>query len=485
MFKNLNFCKNFAAFGLNFSPFLSKFTPLRVNFTRLFAVFFVAFLVLNLSGCADKFDSYARAKNQTMHTQNALQGSEWWRAYKNSALNDLVAKMLENNADLNVARYTFLSAVARYKLINFDMYPNLSANLSASLARDLYRGERSNAFSNALNLSYELDIYGKVRDSKSSAEFSARASLYDLESLKLSLINSTINYAFDLVYFNDVEKLLNEYIANLEESQKIYGLKYRYGRVEELDLLNIEQSLLNAKQNLLSNAQNRELIIKNLQDLLGKKANFSVLEKLQKLSLSDFKELGVDFNVSTDIFANRPDVKSKASSLNSAFKDYKSMQKSMYPSISLGGSLSGSDKNFADSFKLLNLGGTLQISLPFLDYGRVRQNIQVSRFEYESRKISYEQALQAAINEFYACFKDYEFNTKLYENIKIINAKQEQITQAYLQKYEFGRAEMKDYLDAKNSFINSSQEILRSRLNLLKTINSYYQITTISQDEDE
>lgn len=160
------------------------------------------------------------------------------------------------------------------------------------------------------------------------------------------------------------------------------------------------------------------------------------------------------------------------------------MQKSMYPSVSLGASLSGSDKDLGESFKLLNLGGSLQISLPFLDYGRIKQNIQISRFSYESLKASYEQALQGALNEFYACYKDYEFNTKLYENIKIINTKREQIAKAYLQKYEFGRAEMKDYLDARNSFIGSSQEILRSRLNLLKTINSYYQITTISDERE-
>lgn len=439
------------------------------------------FCALLLSACASKFDDKVESINEVKF-QSVNEEQNWWKSYDNTLLNTLVSQMLENNSEVANARYAFLTAVSRYKLINFDMYPNLSANLAATLARDLNLGTRSNSFSNALNLSYELDIYGKVADEKSSAEFSAKASLYDLESLQLSLINSTINNAFELVYFNDVEKLLEEYIANLEESKRIYALKYQFGRVEELDLLNIEQSLLNAKQNLLSNGQNKELIIKNLKDLLGKKDNFSSIDKLMGLSLNDFKELGVDFNVSVDIFANRPDVRSKANSLNAAFKDYKSMQKSMYPSVNLGGSLSGSSKNFGESFKLLNLGGTLQISLPFLDYGRVKQNIQISRFSYESLKSAYEQSLQSAINEFYSCYKDYEYNTKLYENIKIINAKQELITQAYLRKYELGRAELKDYLDARNSFISSSQEILRSKLNLLKTINSYYQITTIDTE---
>lgn len=437
-----------------------------------------------LSGCAGKFDEKVDKINLSeVEFKSANREQNWWKGYDNALLNTLVSQMIESNSEVATARYAFLTAVSRYKLINFDMYPNLSANLAASLARDLHLGTRSNSFSNALNLSYELDIYGKVADEKSSSEFSAKASLYDLESLQLSLINSTINNAFELVYFNDVEKLLQEYISNLEESKRIYSLKYQFGRVEELDLLNIEQSLLNAKQNLLSNGQNKELIIKNLKDLLGKKDNFSTIDKLMTLSLSDFKELGVDFNVSIEVFANRPDVRSKASSLNAAFKDYKSMQKSMFPSISLGGSLSGSSNEFAESFKLLNLGGTLQISLPFLDYGRVKQNIQISRFAYENLKQAYEQSLQSALNEFYACFKDYEFNTKLYENIKIINAKQELITKAYLRKYELGRAELKDYLDARNSYISSSQEILRSKLNLLKTINSYYQITTINTDE--
>lgn len=432
------------------------------------------------SACANKFDDKIKQVN-TKQFQSTEQN--WWKIYNNKTLNTLVQQMLENNSQITSARYAFLSAVSRYKLINFDMYPKLSANLAANLARDLNLGTRSNSFSNALNLSYELDIYGKVADEKSAAQFNANASFYELESLQLSLINSTINNGFELIYFNDVEKLLKEYIQNLEESKRIYTLKYQLGRVEELDLLNIEQSLLNAKQNLLSNEQNKELVIKNLKDLLGKKENFSSIENLMKLSLKDFNKPSVDFNVSLDILAKRPDVRSKLNSLNAAFKDYKSMQKSMYPSLSLGGSLSGSAKELNQSFKLLNLGGTLQISLPFLDYGRVKQNIQISQFAYENLKSSYEQALQSAINEFYLCFKDYEFNTKLHENIQIINSKQELITNAYLRKYELGRAELKDYLDAKNSFISSSQEILRSKLNLLKTINSYYQITTINADK--
>ena len=80
-------------------------------------------------------------------------------------------------------------------------------------------------------------------------------------------------------------------------------------------------------------------------------------------------------------------------------------------------------------------------------------------------------------------YKDYQNMNVLLENLKIINLKQEQITKAYLQKYEAGKSELKDYLDASNALNSSQQEFLRARFNLLSTINSYYQITTIDDKE--
>ncbi|WP_321151496.1 TolC family protein, partial [Campylobacter jejuni] len=154
-------------------------------------------------------------------------------------------------------RKTLLSALARADLIDYDLYPTLSGNLGFGADKDLNSGKQSKNFNNSLNLSYELDIYGKLRDSASASEFSAKASAYDLENLKISMINTALNDVFELAYFNDVDKLLRAYLSNLEQMKELYNYKYKLGKIEELDLLNIEQSLLRAKQNLLSNDQNR------------------------------------------------------------------------------------------------------------------------------------------------------------------------------------------------------------------------------------
>ncbi len=140
------------------------------------------------------------------------------------------------------------------------------------------------------------------------------------------MINTALNDVFELAYFNDVDKLLRAYLSNLEQMKELYSYKYELGKIEELDLLNIEQSLLRAKQNLLSNDQNRNLLIKNLQDLLAKQEGFAYIEYFKTLSLNDFKTLSPDFNVPLKALAYRADVRSKLNSLKSAFKDYSSIQ---------------------------------------------------------------------------------------------------------------------------------------------------------------
>lgn len=446
-------------------------------------ILLVVFLAFFLGACGVKLNLPKEPSIDKNELKDLNISYDWWKAYDNEKLNEFMSFVIANNTDINVARNTLLTALAQADLISYDLYPSLGASAQGSLSKNLNSNSQSKNFGAGLTLNYELDIYGKIRDSAKASEFSAKASAYDLQSLKLSIVNTALNDIFELAYFNDVEKLLQAYIANLEQMQSLYTFKYELGKIEELDLLNTEQSLLQAKQNLLINEQNRNLLIKNLQDLISKQEGFAYIDYFEKLSLNDFKNLNPNFNLPLDALAYRPDVLSKLNNLKAAFKNYSSVQKSLLPSISLGSSLSSQGSNVNDTFKLSILDGNIQLSLPFLDYGRVRQNIKISQFAYESLLFEYEQTLQSAINEFMLEYKDYQSNNLLLENLQNINAKQELITRAYMEKYELGKSELKDYLDASNALNSSKQELLRARFNLLKSINSYYQITTISYDE--
>ncbi|BEK14179.1 TolC family protein [Campylobacter lari] len=445
---------------------------------RIFLLFFIAFFLNACVGVKLEQASQEQIKKEYFEDFNASKA--WWEKYNNQDLNNILKAIIDNNKDLNVARVNFLSTLARYKLLNLDLYPTLSGNLGVNIRKNLNNGAEMHSFSNGIMLNYELDIYGKISDQVASSEFLAKASEYELRSLELDTINLAINSIFELIYFNDVDRLLNNHLKNLEQMLEIYTTKFDYGKVEYIDLLNIKKSLLNTKQNIITNLQNKDLTLKNIKDLLGKDDEF-LINKMLNYTLEDFSLQKINFDIELKMLAYRPQVQAKLNQLMASYKDYASVQKSILPSIKILGNLDGSDKNFDDSFKFLILGGNVVIDLPFLDFYRVRQNVKISEFAYQARLYEYKDALQRAIHEFKLCYENDKYYNDLLNLVKDINTNQAKITQLYFEKYELGRNELKDYLDADALLINSLQELSRAKLSLLKNVNLYHNIVLISE----
>ncbi|AJC89278.1 TolC-like outer membrane efflux protein [Campylobacter lari] len=445
---------------------------------RIFFLFFIAFFLNACVGVKLEQVSQDQIKKEYFEDFNASKA--WWEKYNNQDLNNILKAIIDNNKDLNVARVNFLSTLARYKLLNLDLYPTLSGNLGVNIRKNLNNGAEMHSFSNGIMLNYELDIYGKISDQVASSEFLAKASEYELRSLELDTINLAINSIFELIYFNDVDRLLNNHLKNLEQMLEIYTTKFNYGKVEYIDLLNIKKSLLNTKQNIITNLQNKDLTLKNIKDLLGKDDE-RLINKMLNYTLEDFYLQKINFDIELKMLAYRPQVQVKLNQLMASYKDYASVQKSILPSIKILGNLDGSDKNFDESFKFLILGGNVVIDLPFLDFYRVRQNVKISEFTYQARLYEYKDALQRAIHEFKLCYENDKYYNDLLNLVKDINTNQAKITQLYFEKYELGRNELKDYLDADALLINSLQELSRAKLSLLKNINLYHNIVLISE----
>lgn len=445
---------------------------------RIFLLFFIAFFLNACVGVKLEQVSQEQIKKEYFEDFNASKA--WWEKYNNQDLNNILKAIIDNNKDLNVARVNFLSTLARYKLLNLDLYPTLSGNLGVNIRKNLNNGAEMHSFSNGIMLNYELDIYRKISDQVASSEFLAKASEYELRSLELDTINLAINSIFELIYFNDVDRLLNNHLKNLEQMLEIYTTKFDYGKVEYIDLLNIKKSLLNTKQNIIANLQNKDLTLKNIKDLLGKDDEF-LINKMLNYTLEDFSLQKINFDIELKMLAYRPQVQAKLNQLMASYKDYASVQKSILPSIKILGNLDGSDKNFDDSFKFLILGGNVVIDLPFLDFYRVRQNVKISEFAYQARLYEYKDALQRAIHEFKLCYENDKYYNDLLNLVKDINTNQAKITQLYFEKYELGRNELKDYLDADALLINSLQELSRAKLSLLKNVNLYHNIVLISE----
>ncbi|QKF64793.1 TolC family protein [Campylobacter corcagiensis] len=434
----------------------------------------LVFLVFILVGCAGKtaVDNY-KVQEFIDENESFTINEKWYLGYDQKPLNLLIDRALVANKELEIAALNSLQALARVGLIKADLLPTFMASWGVESGRDIsVSQEWKDSFSSNLSISYELDLYGKIKDSVSSSQWSAKASIYDLKAAKLNVINLVVDSYFRELYLRDTLMLLDENLKNYKSLKNIVNLKVNLGKSMPMEALEVEKSILNLQNQILNFKKDRVANLEILRNLLYLKPDETI--NLDGKALLDIKFMGVDMSVPVYALSNRPDIRSFISQINSSFYDYKVRQKSFYPTISLGGSLSSSSSDFSGSGELDFLSGSIRINLPFLDYNRLKANLKISELEFEKRVATYKNALYKALNEVSRFYSDYTNSLLRLENSSKISSNAAKLSSLYYTRYTLGKAELKDYLEAKNAEISAKTSLINEKYKALQSEISVY-----------
>lgn len=146
----------------------------------------IGFSVL-LAGCANLDDSYKTSQQdfqqyEELTKQYNIQ-ENWWTLYHDPQLNQLVQQALENNKDLAKAAIAVNTALYNANLIGANLVPSFSGSLSSSASKNINTGGNSTiSHGGSLNVSYTLDLWRRLADASSAAEWRHAASEQDLEA---------------------------------------------------------------------------------------------------------------------------------------------------------------------------------------------------------------------------------------------------------------------------------------------------------------
>lgn len=392
---------------------------------------------------------------------------KYYLNFNDNTLNSLINSALKNNQDLKLAALNLKQAMLKANLTKSNFYPTPSISLDAKTNKNISDSTPwSSGFSNKLSISYEIDIFGKIMNDYDSLKWQSNLARLKMQDLRLSIVNSISSAYFNILYLNSALHNLNEYEKNLKKLNEIVMAKYLAQKEDKLSLDQSQQSLLNVQNQILSYKKELE-------------SNYEVIKNLTNtdddLSLGfDTKIPSISLDVDYLALENRPDLNAAAASLNASFYDYKAGVKSLYPSISIGSSISGSAGKFIDSFGFKILSGNISINLPFLNYAKLKNNIKISYVEFEKRKTEYEKTLSKATNEVIKYLNQYKLDNEIYKNLFLIVRKNESILEIYEKRYGLGSDELKTLLEAKNSLINSQNSLLLQKYKLINDVLNYY-----------
>ena len=201
-------------------------------------------LGLLLVGCSnlekDYDKSIEKVSSYSEISKRYQLNGEWWKDYNDEQLNLLIETALKNNGDIIKAAISINKALYQANLIGSDLYPKFSGDLKSSVSQNLEQGSSTVNHSGELNLTYEFDLWRRLRDSKDAKEWEYKATIEDYEATKLTLINSVIDSYFSIMYLKDSIydlKIIRESYVKMDE---IVANKLKYGKEDILAKKEIE-----------------------------------------------------------------------------------------------------------------------------------------------------------------------------------------------------------------------------------------------------
>lgn len=443
-------------------------------------------LALALSACSTNNSETTFAQSeQTFQqyreiTQQFQINEQWWQGYQDNELNQLIDTALANNLDLAKSAIAVNRALYNANLLGANLVPTFSGSGSSSAskgvgstANQISTGVSNIAHQVGLNVSYTLDLWQRLADSANAAEWEHKATQQDLQATRLALINAVINSYYRLAYFQDAIRITEQSIKDYQQINKILNNKLKAGVIDRLSVEQSNQAILAAKNTLVNLHSNQKTAEQTLRNLLNLKPNQPL--NLRLPNLLNVKLQGIDLNVPVSVIANRPDLAASLNRLRSAFKNLDAMEKSWFPTITLGAGISGSSAKFNNVTDNPIGNGVISVNLPFLDWQRVSNNVKISETNYETARLNYEQTVTKALNEIDSYYFAYQQSRNGFSNLQEKYRYDNRISGYYKNRYNQGIAEFREWINAMITERNSQLALLDAKYSILQNENAVYQ----------
>jgi outer membrane protein, multidrug efflux system len=443
-------------------------------------------LLLAASGCrtGPNYSKPAVATPASWRGDHQSAGSlanvSWWEFYQDPVLTNLVGVALENNKDLQVAAARIEQALEGYRAQRSFLLPsaNAAAGWTRARAGNLppLAGVTRNQYDVFGLLSYEVDVWGRVRRLTEAARAQYLSTEESRRAIYISLVASVAATYFDLLALDAQLRIARQTYTSRTNSLQLTQIKFHEGQgiVSELDVRQAETQVHTANSTI---AQLERLVAVTgnaLSFLLGQ--NPGAVERGGSLENQVFPT-ELPAGLPSDLLLRRPDILSAEQRLIAANANIGAARAAYFPTISLTAALGLQSIELDDLFDAgLSRAWSFapQIAGPVFNAGRIRAGVRIAQAERQAALAQYEQTIQNAFRE----VEDGLVSISgLREQVKAeeagVNAERRRLELSRM-RYENGVSSYSDVLDAERFLFNAELSLVQTRAQLLATYAQLY-----------
>jgi NodT family efflux transporter outer membrane factor (OMF) lipoprotein len=238
----------------------------------------------------------------------------WWNMFQDPELDDLEAQVTDANQSLRAALARLEQARAQTRIARAAWFPDLTAQANATRSRTSLNSPTytpakpatRNDFTAEGNLSYELDLFGRVRNSVAGARASEQASAGDVAALDLSVHAELASDYFTLRGLDVEQQLLDHTVADYARALQLTQNLYHGGAAALADLQQAQAQLESARTQAEDTRLRRAQTEHAIAVLVGREpAGFSVAARAAG---SDLPVPEVAPGLPSELLERRPDV---------------------------------------------------------------------------------------------------------------------------------------------------------------------------------
>jgi NodT family efflux transporter outer membrane factor (OMF) lipoprotein len=268
-------------------------------------------------------------------------GGNWWELFQDPQLNSLERQVAVSNQNLKAAQAQYTQARALVRYSRADLFPTVTVDPSATRTKtsshrpppnSTFNGITTNDFQIPFELSYQLDVWGRVRRTVEASRDQAQASAADLATVNLSMHSQLALYYFQARLLDAEEQLLNSTVGQYEQALQLIESRYAGGIASDVEVQQAKTQLETTRAQAIDVGVARAQYEHAVAVLVGKPpAEFS----LAPLPLT-MPPPSIPVALPSELLERRPDIAAAERRMAAANAQIGVAKAAYYPNISLG-----------------------------------------------------------------------------------------------------------------------------------------------------